>query len=79
MVCACCSVQAWILTWPVPIERARVVVGIDGARGVAVGLAVHGQVAVAGDGDPLSGGNGIVVDRLAVRVSGQDLGEHAAA
>lgn len=67
-------------TWPVPVERARVVVGVDRAGRVAVDLAVHGQVAVSRDGDALGGGHGVVVDRLAVRVGGgQQLGEHAAA
>lgn len=53
--------------------------GVDGARGVAVDFAVDGQVAVSGDGDPLSGGDGVVVDRFAVRVGGQQLREHTAA
>lgn len=67
-------------TWPVSVEGAGVVVSVDSAWRVAVGLAVHGQVAVAGDGDPLGGGYGVVVDRLAVGVGGgQQLGEYAAA
>lgn len=41
---------------------------VDVAGGVAVGLAVDGQVAVSGDGDPLGGDGGVVVDGLAVRV-----------
>lgn len=69
----------YVVNWPVPIERARVVVSIDGAWGVSVDLAVDWQVAVAGDGDPLGGGDGIVVDRLGVGVGGQEFGEHAAA
>lgn len=69
-----------ILTWPVRVKGARVVVGIDGAWGVSVNLTVDGQVTVSGDGDPLSGGNGVVVDRLGVGVaSAQELGEHATA
>lgn len=63
-------VTLWILTWPVPVEWAGVVVGVDGARRVSVYLAVHGQVAVAGHSDPLRGGDGVVVDRLRVRIGG---------
>lgn len=77
-VFVCVLLWCGVLTWPVRFEGARVVVGIDGAWGVAVHLAVHGQVAVSGDGDPLGGGDGVVVDGLSVRVAGQ-LGEHATA
>lgn len=69
----------WRLTWPVPVEGAGVVVCVDWAGRVAVGLAVHRQVTVAGYGDPLGGTDGVVVDRFAVRVCGQELGEHTAA
>lgn len=78
-VCEVCLYILWLLTWPVPVERAGVVVGVDGARGVTVGLAVHRQVAVPGDGDPLGSSGGVVVDGLAVWVRGQELGEYAAA
>lgn len=67
------------LTWPVPVEGAGVVVRVDGAGGVAVCLAVHGQVAVAGHGDPLGSTDRVIVDGFAVGVCGQQLGEHAAA
>lgn len=68
----------FLLTWPVPVEGAGVVVRVDGAWGVAVGLTVHRQVAVAGHADPLGGANGVVVDGFAVGVCGQELREHAA-
>lgn len=53
--------------------------GVDGTRRVAVDFTVDGQVAVARDGDPLSGADGVVVDRFAVGVGGQQFGEHTAA
>lgn len=68
-----------IRTWPVPIQRRGVVVSVDGARGVAVYVAVHWQVAVARDCDPLSCVDRVVIDRLGVRVWGRQLREHAAA
>lgn len=52
--------------------------GVDGTRGVAVDLAVHRQVTVAGHANPVGGGNGVVVDGLAVGICGQKLGEYAA-
>lgn len=68
-----------VLTWPVRIEGARVVVGVDGAWGVSVDLTVDGQVAVARDGDPLSSRDGVVVDRLGVGVGACEFREHTAA
>lgn len=68
-----------LLTWPVIIERARVVVGIDRARGVAVDLAMDRQVTVAGYRNPLSGSDRVVVNRLGVRVGRQEFGKNAAA
>lgn len=65
-------------TWPVPIQRRGVVVGVDGAWGVAVYFAVHWQVTVARDCDPLRCVNRVVKDRLGVRVCGRQLREHAA-
>ena len=68
------------MCWPVRVKGARVVVGIDGAWGVSVNLTVDGQVTVSGDGDPLSGADGVIVDRLGVGVaSAQELREHATA
>lgn len=52
---------------------------VDGTGGVSIGLAVDRQVAVAGDGDPLSRADRVVVDGFAVGICGQELGEHAAA
>lgn len=66
-----------VLTWPVSVERARIVVGVDGAWGVPVHVTVDRQVAVAGDGDAFGGAYGVVVDRLGVGVG--QLGKHAAA
>lgn len=69
-----------LLTWPVRVKGARVVVGVDGAWGVSVGLTVDGQVTVSRDGDPFSGADGVVVDGLAVGVRrAQELGEDATA
>lgn len=80
-MCACCvCCLHLVLTWPVRVKGARVVVAVDGAWGVSVGLTVDGQVAVSRDIDPRCGGDGVVVDRLGVGVaSAQKLGEHATA
>lgn len=50
------------LTWPVPVERAGVVVGVNWTRRVPVDLAMDWQVAVSGYRDPFGGGDGVVVD-----------------
>jgi hypothetical protein len=73
----CCSVELKLLTWPVPVEGARVIVRVDGARRIPVHVAMDWQVAVARHGDALGGPHGVVVDGLRVGVG--QLGEHAAA
>lgn len=53
---------------------------IDGARRVTVGLAVHGQVAIAGHCDPRGCANGVIVDGFAEGIRrGQELREYTAA
>lgn len=70
----------YMVYWPVPVEGTSIIVRVDGPGRVAVDFAVDGQVAVSGDSNPLGGGNGVVEDRLGVRVGrGQQFGEHAAA
>lgn len=51
---------------------------VDRAWRVSVGFTVHREVAVSGYADPLSGADGVVIDRFAIGVGRQQLWENAA-
>lgn len=63
-------------TGPVSVQSS-VVVGEDGAWGVAVGVSVEWIVSVAGYVDALRGGAGVVVDGFGERPAGGQFGDVA--